>query len=383
MTVQEQSALLTTGEQELLERHEHTIEHGLQTFYAVGSALVSIRDLRLYRATHGTFEDYCTDRWGIKRAHAYRLIDASEVIDDLRESPIGDGDNPMPVNEAQARPLGKLPAEERGAAWHEAVERSGGKPTARVVEQVVQERRQALKDPPILPPGWYWQESSNPDDIIAINRNRHDQISGFCASHKEAADKAWQIHKASQGAAPEPPPDKNAFENVMRGALADSAYERIGTPEESERVTREHMLDLQARGYFFSHYERSRGGGVYVIFWRNEKQYRILAASVPYYLTRKEGTKSLFGYSNMQPVEPDEPTPAELDAPAPQLPAMAPVCQDTIIQCMQDAYHRLLHGDHAGACWEAERFREHPHVVGYISAAITGLHRAMEGGDDG
>jgi hypothetical protein len=58
---------------------------------------------------------------------------------------------------------------------------------------------------PDLPTGWYWQESSNPDDIIAINRNNHAQNSGFCPTHDIAAARAWEMHQRSQQPAqPEP-----------------------------------------------------------------------------------------------------------------------------------------------------------------------------------
>ncbi len=44
-------------------------------------------------------EEYCRVRWDINRAHAYRLIDAAQVIDNL--SPMGD----KPTTERQAREL--------------------------------------------------------------------------------------------------------------------------------------------------------------------------------------------------------------------------------------------------------------------------------------
>jgi hypothetical protein len=176
----------------------------------------------------------------------------------------------------------------------------------------------------------------------------------------------------------------------MRGAIASAGnkpdYQRIGRPDESERVSREHMIDLQARGYFFSHYERSKQGGIYAVFWHTERQYRILAASVPYYLERKEGKPSLFVYANMRLVDADEPerdSGVQLQPPEsePELPPQVPVCDQTIIACIQDAYRMLQTGDHAGACQQAHRFRAYPHVVGYISAAITGMYRAMKQGE--
>jgi len=52
---------------------------GLATFVEVGQALMKIRDARLYRETHETFESYCRERWGWSRRHANRTIQAAEV----------------------------------------------------------------------------------------------------------------------------------------------------------------------------------------------------------------------------------------------------------------------------------------------------------------
>ena len=46
---------------------EAVIERGQQTFIEVGQALMEIRDSRLYRETHATFEAYCNERWGWTR----------------------------------------------------------------------------------------------------------------------------------------------------------------------------------------------------------------------------------------------------------------------------------------------------------------------------
>ena len=52
------------------------------------------------------WEDYCRERWGLGRAHAYRLIDAAATAEAV--SPVGDI-----TNERQARALSGLPAEEQ------------------------------------------------------------------------------------------------------------------------------------------------------------------------------------------------------------------------------------------------------------------------------
>jgi hypothetical protein len=77
-----------------------------QDFYSVGKALKEIRDARHYhKLSFKSFESYLRIRWDMGRSHAYRLIEAFGVIDNL--SPIGEL---LPKNEAQARPITKLDA---------------------------------------------------------------------------------------------------------------------------------------------------------------------------------------------------------------------------------------------------------------------------------
>jgi hypothetical protein len=85
---------------------EKVIAKGKKTFVEVGLALAEIRDLRLYKREYSTFSEYCQEKWGWKRAHAYRLIEASEVV---KMSPIGD----KIKTESQARELAKVPADQR------------------------------------------------------------------------------------------------------------------------------------------------------------------------------------------------------------------------------------------------------------------------------
>ena len=66
-------------------------------------------EAKLYRASHGTFEEYCRERWGMARSTAYQLVDASKVVENVRHG----GQIPPPESERQARPLAKLPAEEQ------------------------------------------------------------------------------------------------------------------------------------------------------------------------------------------------------------------------------------------------------------------------------
>lgn len=107
---------LTAVELSRLAECEAVIKRGLDTFYAVGSALSEIRESRLYRKGYDTFEDYCQERWGMGRRHVNHLIEASGVVDNLGTTV------PIPANERQARELSPLEPELQKAVWQIAVE---------------------------------------------------------------------------------------------------------------------------------------------------------------------------------------------------------------------------------------------------------------------
>jgi len=129
--------VLTDADTLELVRCEHAIQSGLETVFEVGEALTKIRDGRLYRGTHKTFEGYCREKWSIGKSHAYRLIDSAEVVADL--SPIGD----VPKSEYQVRRLIQSPKELRPAIWEKAqaiAKDTGAKePTAKHIEVAAEE----------------------------------------------------------------------------------------------------------------------------------------------------------------------------------------------------------------------------------------------------
>ncbi|WP_322746386.1 hypothetical protein [Nostoc sp. LEGE 12450] len=143
--------------------------------FEAGKALMELRDRRLYRSTHSTFEEYCKDRFGFQRRHPYRLIEASAVFDNLMKMcpngtqtenessdaenyPIGTqtenkemcpiGTQILPTSERQVRPITKLEPQQQWEVWQTAVEEAGGKvPSARVVGDVVQRIMERTKAP--------------------------------------------------------------------------------------------------------------------------------------------------------------------------------------------------------------------------------------------
>ena len=103
-----------------LNQLETVIETNQRSFYHLGKALKEIRDSGLYqKLCFDSFEQYSKIRWDLGKSHCYRLMEASEVIDNL--SPIGER---LPQNESQVRPLSKLDAFDQRQAWH-AFLRSG------------------------------------------------------------------------------------------------------------------------------------------------------------------------------------------------------------------------------------------------------------------
>jgi len=147
---------LTVIEKKKLRGCEGVIEKSVAGFVAVGNALATIRDRRLYRTDNPkrTFADYCRERWDMGRSIAYGTIDASRITQHL--SAIADI---IPATESQCRPLlafsepdhddkrvRVIDMEQVGEAWEEVIEQAeedeDGAPhiTAKHVADVVGKR---------------------------------------------------------------------------------------------------------------------------------------------------------------------------------------------------------------------------------------------------
>jgi len=134
---------LNDFERKELDELEERIERGIKTFVDVGLALMEIRDRRLYRQDFDTFEGYCQNRWGFVRRQADRLIEAANIVENLR--PIG---LILPSVESQARPLTSLPLDQQIQAWKVAVDTAPETGiTAAHVQKVVDEIIQPEKRP--------------------------------------------------------------------------------------------------------------------------------------------------------------------------------------------------------------------------------------------
>jgi hypothetical protein len=124
---------LTKEEAKELFRLEKTVEKG---FYLAGVALTQIREQRLYRKTHSSFEKYCRDRFDFTRAAARYLIGAAEVVNNLKCKQFV---YTFPTKESQCRPLLGLTPELQRKVWLEAVKQASGKvPSARIVKSILE-----------------------------------------------------------------------------------------------------------------------------------------------------------------------------------------------------------------------------------------------------
>jgi hypothetical protein len=120
--------------------------------FEAGKALAELRDRRLYRSTHKTFEEYCRVRPWRWRSHRFAhsrqqsnyLIAAAGVYENLTTN----GTQILPTSERQVRPMTKLEPHEQQEVWLRAVELAGGKvPTGRIVKHVVQRIMERTKVP--------------------------------------------------------------------------------------------------------------------------------------------------------------------------------------------------------------------------------------------
>lgn len=140
------SNLLSEAEKKERDSLERTVQ---QAFFIAGKALKLLRDKRLYRETHATFEAYVKERFDYTRSAAYNLISAADVFDNLKCTQIVDTNistNILPTKESQCRPLAKLPPERQREVWRTAVEQAKGKvPSARIVKEIVKQNNSNLE----------------------------------------------------------------------------------------------------------------------------------------------------------------------------------------------------------------------------------------------
>ncbi len=110
------------------------------------------------------------------RAQAYRLITASEVIDNL--SPTGDK---LPENEAQARELAKLAADQQARVWQNFLN-SDLTPSARNLRQFIANQSSSASPP-----------QPSQDGVMQITNEYHNAVMALLEQIKVAQNKQWKL----------------------------------------------------------------------------------------------------------------------------------------------------------------------------------------------
>ena len=141
---------LTPDEEQERHQLELRVERGFREAVA---ALRSLRDKRLYRSTHKTFEEYCQGRFGYNRSRSYQLIDAAIVVDNLKECP--QFVDILPTNESQCRWLtGFMPEQQRiiwGALVEEGLHPTGTSVKNKAIELEEKGIVERLREKPLIP----------------------------------------------------------------------------------------------------------------------------------------------------------------------------------------------------------------------------------------
>lgn len=130
---------LTTAERNRLEKYEATIQSHFESFRLAGEALQNIRDSRLYRETHATFEDYCREKWEMSKTQANRLIAAAKVVENI--SAVAPKSVTEHLTESVIRSLATLDPKDQKKAFKQAVKDAPAATgiTAKIVKAAAQE----------------------------------------------------------------------------------------------------------------------------------------------------------------------------------------------------------------------------------------------------
>lgn len=115
----------------VLLRLEDVIETAERWHAEAAKALVQIRDQRLFRRYHKSFDSYVRNRWGWERSRAYQMCQFGELL--LRLSTKVES---LPRREAHARPLYPLNEADQIRVWRRVLTDMGQRPTAAKIEEI-------------------------------------------------------------------------------------------------------------------------------------------------------------------------------------------------------------------------------------------------------
>jgi hypothetical protein len=220
---------------------EAVIELGLATFITVGNALLEIRDSRLYRDTHSTFEDYCRERWQMVASRARQLIGAAEVVANLQSVT-----TVTPTSERQVRPLAGLEPEQQREAWAAAVESApNGKVTAEHVSRVAEVIKAIPNKPAASRLGRKERVEQAWQDIGRIFRFGQKSLDAFRASQRMTDAEALEFESLESDA------DKLRVRQAIQNNQSFSeAVKPLAGVDPKDAIEKLHTKTVRNDGFF-------------------------------------------------------------------------------------------------------------------------------------
>ena len=130
-----------------LQLRSRLIEQVGNAFYISGMALARLKEERLYRNTHLSFDEFCQDIFGFSSDYAYLKIAAAKIYQNLlqcltpsQEIPTNGRQLVLPTRQRQLRPIvkAKLEADAQVEVWQNAIALAEGRiPSSSIVAQAV------------------------------------------------------------------------------------------------------------------------------------------------------------------------------------------------------------------------------------------------------
>ena len=150
------------------------------SFYVSGMALIQLKELRLYRNTHFTFNEFCLNIFGYSSDYAYLKMAAARIYQNLMDNLAPCSGKPtngrhliLPTRQRQLRPIVKAKLDDAAQVevWVRALSLSEGKvPTNSIVDEAVR-LYLAQNDTPLNPFG--------PREICQIVVRGNSQLKGL------------------------------------------------------------------------------------------------------------------------------------------------------------------------------------------------------------
>jgi phage N-6-adenine-methyltransferase len=158
---------------------EGIVRRGKVHFIETAAALARVREARLYKMTHSSWESWLKDHWWGSKRHADRMVAAVKVVHQL-----GPG---VSITESQARELAKLPEDQREEVLAEVADKreaegKRGPPTRSDLQEAVAERTKPKRIQTRRTPPWFYKALDDRFGPFVLDAYA-DASNALCAEH--------------------------------------------------------------------------------------------------------------------------------------------------------------------------------------------------------